>query len=982
MIYCARSLSKKVAILTVPDPDPETFGTSFASTLWPQRQVGERPLRKPGNQEKERRKKGTSPSFRSWIPGFLSGGFSPEYPTAYSVPNASDPDADPVLGLPRVQVPGFLNGHKKKRFLTLAPRRSMLHVIALTWLPFLACAEASAKSQPNFVVIFIDDMGYGDIGPFGSTINRTPHLDQMAAEGMKLTSFYSAAPSCTPSRAALMTGCYPQRVGLGQGSRGRTSVLFPVDAHGLNPAETTIAEVLQQGGYKTGCFGKWHLGDQPAFLPTEHGFDTYLGIPYSNDMWTRHPKAGSGGIWNVPELPLLKDTKVIDTITDMEGQGQLCRKFTEAAVQFIRDHKDDPFFVYLPHAFVHTPRAAQPEFLERAGVKAVDWERVIADRTIQMRARTRAQVEEVDWSVGEILRTLRELELERDTLVIFTSDNGGPRDLVNTPLRGGKGQTWEGGMREPALAWWPGRIPPGTISDEVATTMDLLPTFARLSGNEVPSEHRIDGKDITDLLLAKVGAQSPYGAFFYYQRLELDAVRLGRFKLFADGELYDLEADIGETRDVASKHPGVVARLGQHLEAARRDLGDGDRRGAGVRPVGFVENPRPLLRSPDHGATACGPSSEQALPHSYTIPTLDLAPQKHRQTVVDQEKGLYLGAADTLLLEDNRTLFAVYPKGHGTGAIVLKRSNDAGLTWSKRLPTPRSWNSSASIPTLHRLSDSDGKRRIVLFCNSFPILLAASEDDGRTWSELEAIGDYGAAGVTDVVALKSGPGHYMALFSDNGRWLHGGPFLSKGGPLMSGRGKAVIYNTFSVDGGVHWGPPKEIARHPTVKLNEPGAIRSPDGGQIAVLLRESSRLHNSYVIFSNDEGKTWTAPRELPASLTGDRHVACATPDGRLFVTFRGSTLVSPTDGDWVAWVGTYEDIVENREGQYRVRLMDNHRGVFRTVTDCGYAGVEVLTDGTIVTTGYGHFTPGEMPYIVSVRLKLEELDAMAAARH
>ncbi len=438
-----------------------------------------------------------------------------------------------------------------------------------------AAAEATTGRKPNFVVIFIDDMGYGDIEPFGSTLNSTPHLNRMAAEGMKLTSFYVACGVCSPSRAALMTGCYPIRVGLAMGSWH--GVLFPGDSHGLNPKEVTIADMLKAAGYATGCFGKWHLGDQPQFMPNSQGFDYYYGIPYSNDMWPGHTK------WKFPPLPIVRNAKAVGEVKTMADQAQLCKQFTDEAVAFIRKHKDGPFFVYLPHAFVHHPRAARKEFLARAKNP---------DKV------TGAQIEEVDWSAGQVLDVLRELKLEANTLVIFTSDNGGSRGCVNRPLRGGKGSTFEGGMREPTIAWWPGRVPAKSTCDELTTTMDLLPTFAALGGAKAPADRIIDGKDISDLLLGKEGAKSPRETFFYYQRTNLHAVRSGRWKLFKDGKLYDLAADIGEKRNVAAKHPDVVKRLQTYLRQAREDLGDGRRKGKNCRPIGVAKNPRVILPRP------------------------------------------------------------------------------------------------------------------------------------------------------------------------------------------------------------------------------------------------------------------------------------------------------------------------------------------------------------------------------------------------
>ena len=428
-------------------------------------------------------------------------------------------------------------------------------------------AEALAqKTKPNFVVIFIDDMGYGDIEPFGSQQNKTPNLTRMAAEGRKLTSFYVASPVCTPSRASLMTGSYPQRVGLEKGS-GHI-VLFPGDPHGLHPEEITIAETLKKAGYATGCFGKWHLGDQPQFLPTAQGFDTFFGIPYSNDMW---PLLKS---FQCPDLPLMRDTKVAGLVKDMDDQADLCRQFTEEAIQFIRNNKKRPFFVYLPHAFVHGPRRASPRFMAEG-------------KTVEQ-----AQVEEVDWSVGEVLKTLREEGLARNTLVVFTSDNGPAGGLSAGPLRGKKGSAFEGGHREPTVVWWPGTIPVGTSCDELATAMDLYPTFAGLAGAAIPDDRTIDGKDIAPLLLGAVGAKTPHDRFFYQQGGKLAAVRSGDWKLFLSGELYNLQADLGEKNNVAGTNPEVVKRLRIMLKDFVADIK------ANSRPVGIAPNSRTLVPRP------------------------------------------------------------------------------------------------------------------------------------------------------------------------------------------------------------------------------------------------------------------------------------------------------------------------------------------------------------------------------------------------
>ncbi len=353
------------------------------------------------------------------------------------------------------------------------------------------------------------------------------------------------------------------------------------------------------------------------------------------------------------------------------------------------------------------------------------------------------------------------------------------------------------------------------------------------------------------------------------------------------------------------------------------------------------------------------------LPPGYTIPIVDISAEKHRQVVVDREPGQYLGHPTTALLEDGKTIIAIYPKGHGRGALVMRRSGDGGLTWSERLPTPANWATSKEVPILYRMTDPKGVERLILFSGLYPIRMALSEDEGRTWTPLRPIGQFGGiVAMADVVCLRDG--RYMALFHDDGRFLRGAGKRS---------GRWIVYKSISADGGLTWSPPMKVTEHPKAHLCEPGAVRSPDGKQIALLLRENSRRFNSFVVFSNDEGETWSTPRELPAALTGDRHQAIYLPDGRLFVSFRDTTHTSPTKGDWVGWVGTYGDIASGREGQYRVRLMDNHRGA-----DCAYPALERLPDGTIVATTYGHWTPGQPPYIVSVRFKVEELDARLKA--
>jgi hypothetical protein len=354
-----------------------------------------------------------------------------------------------------------------------------------------------------------------------------------------------------------------------------------------------------------------------------------------------------------------------------------------------------------------------------------------------------------------------------------------------------------------------------------------------------------------------------------------------------------------------------------------------------------------------------------AQPRGYSIPFIDLAAETERQVVVDRDPSTYLGHPTTALLADGRTLLAVYPKGHGRGPIVLKRSRDGGRTWSERLPAPANWATSQETPTLHRVLAAGGKPRLLLFSGLYPIRMSRSEDDGVNWTPLEPIGSFGGVvAMSSLVRLRDG--RQRAFFYDDGRFLHG---ENKSGPF-------VVYTTVSRDGGLTWSEPRAIVAHSEAQLCEPGVVRSPSGGRLAMLLRENSRRFNSFMSFSDDEGENWTAPFALPGALTGDRHAAVYAPDGRLLVTFRDTTLESPTRGDWVAWVGRFEDLLAQREGQYRVRLMKNHKEA-----DCCYAGIERLRDGTLVATSYGHWAPNEQPFIVSVRLTLAELDARAPRR-
>ena len=416
------------------------------------------------------------------------------------------------------------------------------------------------SKSPNFIIIFTDDQGFEDIGCFGSPKIKTPHLDKLAAEGRKFTSFYSANSVCSPSRASLLTGCYPVRVSI-------PGVLFPRHEIGLNPDEITIADLLKSKGYATSCIGKWHIGHKPKFLPTRQGFDSYYGIPYSNDM-TIDPEANLAADIKLREgftldrirnekpkkdfVPLMRNEEVIEYPCD---QTTLTQRYTEEAVKFIEENKNKPFFLYLPHTMPHIPLFASEKFKGKS-------ERGLYGDTI----------EEIDWSVGEIMKSLRDNNLDENTLVIYTSDNGpwklkGGRGGSAHPLRGFKFQTYEGGMRVPCIMHWKGKVPAGSSCDEIAATIDLLPTIAGLSGAALPNDRTIDGKDIWPLIAGKKGAQTPHEIYFFYKGNKLESARQGKWKLRRSGkksqpvELYDLASDISESKNLAKENEILVNEM-------------------------------------------------------------------------------------------------------------------------------------------------------------------------------------------------------------------------------------------------------------------------------------------------------------------------------------------------------------------------------------------------------------------------------------
>jgi arylsulfatase A len=444
----------------------------------------------------------------------------------------------------------------------------------------------AAAVAPNYVLIFCDDLGYGDLGCYGSTKNRTPRIDAMAKEGMRFTSFLSSSPVCTPSRASLLTGCYARRVGMHEDFTGHW-VLIPRSRRGMHADEWTLPEILKAKGYATACIGKWHLGDQPPHLPTAHGFDEYYGIPYSNDM----ASARRGD----PPLPLVQDTKVIEAPAN---QATLTKRYTREAIQFIERNKSKPFFLYLPHTFPHLPLFASKEFHGKSA-----------------NGRYGDSVEEIDWSTGKILDALKQHGLDKNTLVIFTSDNGsnGRNGGSNAPLSGAKGGTMEGGMRVPMIARWPGRIPAGGTCNELSSTMDFLPTFAALSGGLL-SANKIDGRDITPLLAGTKGAASPYEVFYYYRRRQLQAVRWGDWKWHLPlantfpnwttanqkgrgrtGKLVNLKTDLAEKVDVTAANPKVMAKMRELVVQTEATLGNEDRQGKEQRPATTLKSSKPMV---------------------------------------------------------------------------------------------------------------------------------------------------------------------------------------------------------------------------------------------------------------------------------------------------------------------------------------------------------------------------------------------------
>ncbi|MEX0330049.1 MAG: sulfatase [Puniceicoccaceae bacterium] len=434
------------------------------------------------------------------------------------------------------------------------------------------------NARPNIVLINCDDLGYGDLGCYGSSVNKTPNIDELATEGRRFSSFYMASPVCSPSRGAMLTGCYPRRVGFG--SFDGQWVLFPGMPIGLDPSEVTISSMLKKNGYSTAIVGKWHCGDQKEFLPDQHGFDDYFGLPYSNDMG-RQRKADP----SFPPLPLMHGSEVLEEQPD---QCTLTERYTEFALRFIRRNRDIPFFLYFAHMHVHLPHYVPDRLL-----------------TNSKNGRYGAAVANIDWSTGVLMNELKALGLEENTIVIFTSDNGSRASGEggsNGGLSGIKGSTWEGGQRVPCIVRWPGHIQPNSECDELTTAMDFLPTIASLIGDSLPEDRIIDGYDVSSLWIEGEDLKSPYEAFYYYFMDDLEAVRAGCWKrhIRRNGEdvnlLFDLDADPAEQLNLYYDRPEVVAMTDQLIENARQELGDAATGYAGkdLRPAGRVSDGKTL----------------------------------------------------------------------------------------------------------------------------------------------------------------------------------------------------------------------------------------------------------------------------------------------------------------------------------------------------------------------------------------------------
>lgn len=837
--------------------------------------------------------------------------------------------------------------------------------LAVWCLLLVATFSAVATARPPSVLVCIaDDASWAHFGANGERAIRTPHFDRVAREGVNFTRAFASSPSCTPSRAALLTGQDFWRL-------GSTANLWSAWPRGLQGYPDRLAAA----GWAVGAQGKgWGPGDFRA-----------------------------GGRTNNPAGPAARDFR-----TFLRSVGT-----------------DQPFCFWYGSTDPHRPYDAGSG--ARAGIDPAsvtvppflpDTPEVRGDLGDYL-----AEVQRFDAQLGDLLAALAEAGRLDDTLVIVTSDNG-------MPFPRAKANVYDAGARVPLAIRWPTRIPAGRVVDDLVDLADLAPTILEAAGLPLPAE--MSGRSLWPVLgTTRMGWVDPTRDDVVIGRERHAAVRAGNLSypvralrtpthlfirnftperwpagdppVFGDvddhrsadtgpakravvrhdgspggqrlfdlafarrpaEELYDLAADPWQTNNLAAEPAHAAARdaLRTRLDEHLRRTGDPRAGGGG-------------LAFEQHAYTGAFNSGQPiGVGAALGVPLLDLSAQPMRQVTVDIKPGQYLGHPTTVLLEDGRTMFCAYPTGHGKGAIRLKRSADGGRSWSAPRPVPENWATSLETPTIHRVTRPDGAKRLLLWSGLFPARRALSDDEGATWTPLEPAGDWGGIVVMGSVESvrdaegKVEPGRFLAWFHDDGRFIRAGA-VPEQPPVFT------LFQTETRDGGTTWASPRELVRSGEVHLCEPGAVRSPDGRQLALLLRENRRVQPSHVVFSEDEGVTWTAPRPLPPALTGDRHVARYAPDGRLVVTFRDMAEGSPTRGDWVIWVGRYEDLAAGRPGQFRARLMDN-----RNAWDCGYAGLEVLPDGTFVATSYGHWLEGQPPFVVSVRFRLDELDAAHGRR-
>jgi arylsulfatase A len=810
--------------------------------------------------------------------------------------------------------------------------------ITATLIGFLASAILVTAAPPNVVLIFADDLGYADLGCFGATKWKTPNLDRIAKDGVRFTDFHSSQPVCSASRCSLMTGCYANRLGI-------HGALGPQARHGIHDDETTIAELLKSKGYATGMVGKWHLGHHKQFLPTRHGFDSYLGLPYSNDMWPHHPEAKKG---SYPNLPLIKDDRIVDVDVTAEDQAKLTELYRDRAVNFIGANKAKPFFLYFAHTFPHVPLFVGEKFRGSSGEGGVYGD----------------VIQEFDSAIGDILKALKNAGVEENTLVIFTSDNGpwlsyGNHGGTKGPLREGKGSVWEGGTRVPFVAKWPGKIPAGSVQAEPAMTIDLLPTIAKLVGADLP-KRPIDGKDIGDLLAGKPGAQCPHEAFYhYYGQNELQAVRSGKWKLMLphncrmiedrtpgkDGKpagyrqvkldtmLYDLETDVGEQTNVADRYPEVVKRLQELAEKARADMGDSltKRVGANVREPGRLPDPK---AKPQYSAELVFPpdAKHNHAPGIVECPNGDL--------LVSWYRGSGERSADDV-------------------AVLGARRKKGDSTWSE----PFVLADTPGFPDCNTTLFVDSKDRLWLF---WPVILANSWESCitqyRVASKFDGPGapkwdwqanillkpvDFETVMLREFEAWKKSLGQPIPekLGDEYVKKKVGDKLLSRLGwqprckptVLKSGRILLPLYSdTYSAglmaisdDGGASWTASKPLAGFGSI---QPAVVERKDGTLLAYM-RENGAFKKIRVSESKDAGMTWGTVYSHDLPNPGSGLDAVKLQNGHFALIYndtvkgRHSLAVSISDDEGKTWKWTrhlekqdagsyhYPAIIQSRDG-------------------------------------------------------------------